>query len=167
VSPRPRVPPPPLDVEAIVGALDRHGVDYVLIGGLAARLHGSPLLTEDLDITPAPDRDNLARLAAALRELDARLRDAEEVDFPLDERSLASSDVLTMTTRAGWFDICTRPAGGQSYETLAPHAETYELFGFRVRVASIDDLIRSKSAVGRNKDLRGVTTLRELKRRRG
>jgi hypothetical protein len=167
VSPRPRVPPPPLDVEAILGALDRHRVVYVLIGGLAARLHGSPLLTEDLDITPEASRDNLARLALALQELDARLRGAEEVDFPLDDRSLASANVLTMTTQAGWLDICSRPAGGQSYETLAPNAETYELFGLRVRVASVDDLIRSKSAAGRDKDLRGLPALRELQRRRG
>jgi hypothetical protein len=162
VSPRPRVPPPPLDVEAILGTLDRHGVEYVLIGGLAARIHGSPLLTEDLDITPALDRET-----AALQELGARLRGAEEVEFPLDERSLASADVLTMTTQAGWLDICSRPAGGQSYETLAPNAETYELFGLRVRVASVDDLIRSKSAAGRDKDLRGLPALRELQRRRG
>jgi hypothetical protein len=80
VSPRPRVPPR-LDVEAILGALDRHGVDYVLIGGIAARLHGSPLLTEDVDITPALDRPNLARLAEALTELEARLRGAEDVAF--------------------------------------------------------------------------------------
>ena len=99
MSPRPRVPPP-LDVEAILGALDRHRVEYVLIGGLAARIHGSPFLTEDLDITPALDRENLARLATALQELGARLRGAEEVEFPLDDRSLASADVLTMTTRA-------------------------------------------------------------------
>jgi hypothetical protein len=167
VSPRPRVPPPPLDVEAILGTLDRHGVEYVLIGGLAARLHGSPLLTEDLDITPAPDRENLGRLAEALRELEARLRGAEDVEFPLDDRSLASTEILTMTSRAGWLDVCRRPAGEQSYETLAPNAETYELFGLRVRVASVDDLIRSKTAAGRDKDLQGLPALRELKRRRG
>lgn len=167
MSPRPRAPAPPLDVEAILGTLARHDVEYVLIGGLAARIHGSPLLTEDLDITPALDRENLARLAAALQELGARLRGAEEVEFPLDDRSLASADVLTMTTRAGWLDVCSRPAGGQSYETLAPNAEAYELFGLRVRIASIDDLIRSKSAAGRDKDLRGLPALRELQRRRG
>lgn len=165
MSPRPRVPPP-LDVEAILGTLDRHKVEYVLIGGLAARLHGSPLLTEDLDITPEASRDNLARLALALQELEARLRGPEEVEFPLDDRSLASADELTMTTQAGWLDICRRPVGGQSYATLAPNAETYEIFGLRVRVASIDDLIRSKSAPGRDKDLRGLPALRELQRRR-
>ena len=166
MSPRPRVPPP-LDVEAILGALDHHGVEYVVIGGLAARIHGSPMLTEDLDITPAPDRENLSRLADALHELAARLRGAEDVDFPLDDRSLALAEILTMTTSAGQLDVCHRPAGGQTYETLALNAETYELFGLQVRVASIDDLIRSKSAAGRDKDLRGMPALRELRRRRG
>ena len=165
MSPRPRVPPPPLDVEALLSALDRHGVDYVLIGGLAARLHGSPLLTEDIDITPAVDQENLTRLAAALRELEARLRGAEDVDFPLDDRSLASAETLTTTTRAGWLDVCSRPAGGQSYETLAPNAQTYELFGLHVRVASLDDVIRSKEAASRDKDLRSLATLRELQER--
>ena len=167
MSPRRRVPPPPLDVEALLGALDRHGVEYVLIGGLAARLHGSPLLTEDVDITPSVDRENLTRLAAALRELEARLRGAEDVEFPLDDRSLASAETLTMTTRAGWLDLCTRPAGGQSYDTLAPNAQTYELFGFRVRVASLDDVIRSKEAASRDKDLRSLATLRDLQKRLG
>lgn len=166
MSSRPRGLPPPIDVATILDALDRHGVEYVLVGGLAARLHGSPLLTDDLDITPASDGENLGRLAKALRELEARLRGAEDVEFPLDVRSLASSELLTMTTRAGWLDICWRPAGGQSYETLASAAEPYELFGLRIRVASLDDLISSKSAAGRDKDLRALPMLRELRRRR-
>jgi hypothetical protein len=90
VSSPPRGLPPPIDVAAILDALDRHGVEYVLVGGLAARLHGSPLLTDDLDITPASDRENLERLANALRELEARLPGPEDVEFPLDARSLAS-----------------------------------------------------------------------------
>lgn len=61
------------DPERIVRTLDQHGVDYVLIGGVAARLHGSPILTEDLDVTPERSRDNLRRLAEALAELDAKL----------------------------------------------------------------------------------------------
>jgi hypothetical protein len=166
VSSPPRGLPPPIDVAAILGALDRHGVEYVLIGGLAARLHGSPLLTDDLDITPASDRENLGRLADALRELEARLRGAEDVELPLDARSLGSSELLTMTTRAGWLGVCGRPAGGQSYETLAPAAELYELFGFQIRVAGLDDLIRSKTAAGRDKDLRALPMLHELRRRR-
>ena len=81
----------PLDPEALFCALDRHGVAYVLIGGLAATLHGSALVTNDADITPRRDRDNLDRLAAALRELNARLRTSTEPDgvsFPCDAELL-------------------------------------------------------------------------------
>src|SRR5205085_1555214 len=98
---------------------------------------------------------------------EARLRVAEDVACPLYYRSLASAETLTMTTRAGWLDLCTRPAGGQSYDTLAPNAHTYELFGFRARVASLDDVIRSKEAASRDKDLRSLATLRDLQKRLG
>jgi hypothetical protein len=106
--------PPALEVEPLLEALDRHQVDYVLIGGLAARLHGSPLMTFDIDITPSTDRDNLARLAGALRELDAKLRVSgrdEPVDFPLDERSFDSFTAMTLVTRHGLLDVRLRPTG--------------------------------------------------------
>jgi hypothetical protein len=63
----------PLDPEQIIQTLGRHDVAYVLIGALAARLYGFPRLTADADITPSRDARNLEKLAAALRELDARV----------------------------------------------------------------------------------------------
>ena len=155
MSPR-RAPSPVLDVEAILSTLARHRVDYVLIGGIAATLHGSPRATWGLDLTPAPSRENLSRLAAALRELGA-----EGIDVPSEAGS------LTTTTRAGRVGVWLAPAGGQSYETLTPNAETYHVFGLRVRAASLGDVIRSKLAVARNTDLANVSLLLELQRRRG
>jgi hypothetical protein len=157
LSPRRVEAPPPLDVEAILRAFDRHGVDYVLIGGIAAVLHGSPMATWGVDLTPAPSRENLRRLASALREL----------EVPLDDRSLASDEILKMTTSAGWLGLYRQPAGEQSYETLAPNAESYDVFGLSVRVSSPDDVIHSKLALARNSDLRSVPLLCELQRRRG
>jgi hypothetical protein len=160
--------PAPLDVERLLGTLDRHGVEYVLIGGMAARLHGSPLLTEDLDITPSMDRANLGRLAAALRDLDARLRVPgldEPVAFEFDERSFSAFTSMTLTTSAGLLDLCLRPDGTKGYPDLAAGAQPYEVFGLRVSVASLADIIRSKQAAGRNKDLQAIPTLRALQER--
>jgi hypothetical protein len=160
--------PPALDIEALLSTLDRHGVKFVLIGGVAARLHGSPLLTEDVDVTPAPSRENLGRLAAALRELDAKLRVAgapEPIDFPLDERSFDSFTAMMLVTRHGYLDVCLRPDGTRGYAELAENAETYDVFGLKIEVASLEDIIRSKQAAGRNKDLQALPTLRALRER--
>jgi hypothetical protein len=106
-----------LDVRAILETLHSHRVRYVLIGGVAARLHGSPLLTEDLDVTPARDRQNLRRLVAALEELHAQLRvvGTEPIAFDLDERSFGSFTTMTLVTRHGFLDLCFRPEGREGY----------------------------------------------------
>ncbi|MEJ5256194.1 MAG: hypothetical protein WHS89_12690 [Acidimicrobiales bacterium] len=66
--------PPVLDVRRVVEALDRHGVEYLIVGGVATRFHGAERLTKDIDLVPRSDADNLERLAAALRDLGAFLR---------------------------------------------------------------------------------------------
>jgi len=159
---------PALDIERILSTLDRHGVDYVLIGGLAARLHGSPLLTEDVDITPSTERENLRRLAEAIKEMDAELRVAgapEGVPFAFDERSFGSFTSMTLVTRFGFLDLCFRPDGTRGYPELIEAAETYEVYGLAISVASLDDVIRSKTAAGRERDLQALPTLRALKTR--
>src|SRR5206468_3753089 len=101
--------------------LEAHGVRYLLIGGLAATLHGSPLRTGDADICPAKDAANLERLARALEAMDARIRapDAEAgVRFACDARFLAGVELLNLTTRFGDLDIAFRPAGTGGYDDL-------------------------------------------------
>ena len=160
---------PALDIERILTTLDRHGVDYVLIGGLAARLHGSPLLTEDVEITPSTEQDNLGRLAEAVKEMEARLRVAgapeEGVPFEFDARSFRSSTSMTLVTRYGFVDLCFRPDGTGGYPDLIEAAETYEVYGMRIKVASLGDVIRSKTAAGRERDLQALPTLRALEER--
>jgi hypothetical protein len=158
-----------LDIEAILRTLDRHGVDYILIGGLAARLHGSPLMTDDVDITPTADPENLRRLVAALRELGAELRVAgmdEGLPFEFDERSFHPTTAMTLVTRGGPLDLCFQPVGTDGYSDLAEHAETYEVFGLTIKVASLEDIIRSKAAAGRDVDLQALPTLHALRARR-
>lgn len=138
----------------ILRRLELHGVRYVLIGGLAAKAHGSPSLTVDLDICYARDRDNLVHLAAALRELGSVLRGASPgLPFRLDAETLRRGDRFTLTTTAGDLDILGTPAGTAGYEELAANAEEAELDDdLVVRVVSLDDLIRMKRAAGRPKD---------------
>jgi hypothetical protein len=155
--------------EAILAALERHGVRYVLIGGIAAVARGAGLVTEDVDVTPARDDDNLERLAEALRELDARIRiDASassSVALPFDGRLLAANDIWTLTTRFGKLDLVLRPGGFErGFDDLNPGA-TRERVGetLEVMVATVDQLIVSKEAAGRAKDREAVAELRRMR----
>ncbi|MGH7587525.1 MAG: hypothetical protein ACRELU_02925 [Gemmatimonadota bacterium] len=144
---------PVFDPLRMLDVLDRHGVRFVMIGGLAGRLWGSPTVTNDLDVCHARDRANLRRLAEALRELNARLRGvAEDVPFLLDDRTLAAGDHFTFVTDSGNLDCLGIPAGTNGYEDLAKTAERMEIAGRDVLVAAIEDLIRMKLAAGRPKD---------------
>jgi hypothetical protein len=141
-------------------------VDFVLIGGLAARLHGSPTVTDDLDVCHDRRPANLKRLAKALAEMDATLRlpdPDEKVDLPLDERLLAVTDNLTLKTDFGNLDLLARPAGMEGYDDLVRGAETVKLERtMKIAIAGIDDLIRMKRAAGRPKDLIEVEVLTAL-----
>lgn len=152
-----------------LGALRRfveNDVDFILIGGLAARLHGSPTVTGDLDVCHDQSRPNLERLASALVEMDAALRlaDTEErVEVLLDDRFLAATQHLTLTTDFGFVDLLAHPAGTDGYDDLIRSAAGVKLGrGLVVQVASIDDLIRMKWASGRPKDLIEVEVLTAL-----
>jgi hypothetical protein len=161
-----RLAPAPFRPEEILAAFERHAVDYVLIGGLAATLRGSPYPTGDVDVTPARDRENLGRLAASLTELEARLRVVgleEPVDFSLDERALDQGTSWTFATRFGDVDIWLLPDGTGGYTDLVRDATREPLTEtLTVSVASLSDVIRSKEAAGRNKDILVLPALREV-----
>lgn len=153
------------DPAPILVALVARGVQFVVIGGFAARLHGSPLPTEDVDVTPEMSAENLARLSDALRDLRARLRHPdipEGLPFSLDAASLAGSVFWNLTTPHGELDLCFTPAGTTGYSALAPDAVRLNLGGVEVTVASLADIVCSKSAANRPKDQRALPVLREL-----
>ena len=156
----------PFDPLGALRVLSEEGVRFVVIGGLAARLRGSPSVTNDLDICYERSDGNLERLAAALSRLDARLRGTEdEVPFRPDAATLRAGDHLTFTTTAGNLDCLGTPAGTDGFDRLAQRAGTFEVDGLSLPVASIDDLIRMKQAAGRPKDLIEVEVLREVRSR--
>lgn len=158
------------DPERLLQVLNRHDVAYVIVGGVAAVAHGSTLPTEDVDVTPARDRDNLDRLAAALRELGARLRTEREpagVDFPCDGAFLsAQSQMLNLVTDLGDVDLVMVPAGfPRGYDDLVDHAMAIDLGdGVPTRMASLNDVITSKRAAGRAKDRAALPYLDALVR---
>lgn len=155
------------DPERLLKVLERHDVAFVLIGGLAAVAHGSPLPTTDVDVTPRRDVENLDRLAAALRELDARIRtnEPEGVVFPIDGPFLAAQPrMLNLTTTAGDLDLTFVPAGfAGGYDELSLQSDLVELVdGTLTRVATLRAIIRSKEAADREKDRRAMPYLRAL-----
>ena len=167
--------PRALDPEAILAVLNLHDVRFVVIGGLACEVRGVPLpRTEDLDITPDREVTNLDRLSAALTELNARIRVSgvpEGLPFSHTGRSLAAARVWNLVTDHGPMDLAMVPAGTEGYEDLVREAQDLDAFGVTVPIASLRDIVRSKEAAGREKDIKHLPilyqSLRELERREG
>lgn len=170
------------DPDRILEALDRHGVEYVLVGGVAARVHGAGRATADIDCVPATNEENLQRMAGALADLGARLRvggmsdeEARQLPLRLDAATLAAFGSSTWTTDAGPLDLLVElrdPAGGRHpYADLASRAVGVTVGKVTISVASLDDIIASKKFAGRPKDLDALAELQALRdeesRRRG
>ena len=156
----------PLDPECLFRVLDEHDVEYVLVGGLAGVLHGSPAMTNDADIVPSKDDDNLEHLAQALRALDARLRVSdppEGIPFDPHPALLRTMLMLNMTTRCGDLDLTFSPAALDDYDALRARSVVFDLAGVQVHVAALDDIIRSKETAGRAKDHATLPILRALR----
>ena len=147
--------PAALDPQCLFTTLAEHQVNYVLIGGLAAVLHGSTAMTNDADILPASATDNLERLGQALRSLNARLRvdgDPDGIAFDPHPSLIASMAMLNMTTRCGDLDLTFTPSGLDGYQGVSERSVTFEVGGLRLQVAALADIIRSKEAADRPKD---------------
>jgi hypothetical protein len=149
---------PALHAAAIVSVLDRRQVRYVVIGAFAAIAQQAPIApTRDIDLAPEASRENLTRLSAALKELRARVRTEsvpEGLPFDHDATSLAAARVWNLVCPYGEFDLTFQPAGfDRGYDDLAPRAHRVLVDGVEVTIADLADVIRSKEAAGRPKDL--------------
>lgn len=142
------------DPRPILDVLVRHGVDFVVVGGLAGIAHGSAYNTQDVGVAYDRSRENLERLASALQDLGGRLRGAPpDLPFVPDAETLAAGLNFTFATDYGPLDILGEAAGAPRYETLAAASREEQMWGLTVRVASLDHLIAMKEAAGRPKDL--------------
>jgi predicted nucleotidyltransferase len=151
--------------QEILRVLDRHGVRYVLVGGLAAVLHGATHVTTDVDVVPEDAQANLERLSEALRELHARIRTTGEphgIPFDHSVESLSRVRVWNLQTSMGDLDITFQPSGTRGYDDLRRDVVTMEIRGVEVPVASLADVVRSKEAAGRARDRAVLPALREL-----
>ena len=164
------------DLPRIADTLARHHVEYLFVGGIAARAYGARRVTYDVDCVPQRSRDNLERLADALRELNARLRvgglsDEEAARLPvkLAGSTLARMEISTWRTDAGDLDILAdipdRDGRHLTYSRLAARAAELNLDGIAVRVAALDDVIASKEWADRPKDRDALDELLALRQR--
>jgi predicted nucleotidyltransferase len=149
---------------ALLGRLADAAVDFVVIGGIAVVAHGHIRTTRDLDITYSTHQPNLDALGRVLVELDARLRGVTEVvPFMPDGRTLRGAELLTLETSEGALDLLAAPPGAPPYDALKGRAESIEVEGSVVLVASIDDLVAMKRATGRPRDLEDIEALEAIR----
>lgn len=152
-----------MSLRRLLGALHHAGVEFILVGGVAARAHGSARLTQDVDVAYARDAANLERLVRALRPLRPYLRGVPRgLPFEWSDATLRAGLNFTLTTTAGDIDLLGEIAGGGRYEDLAPHTITASIFGRDTKVLDLPWLIRVKRAAGRPKDLEVVAELEAL-----
>ena len=138
----------------VLRTLVAHQVRFLIVGGFAGTLWGSPSITVDLDICYERSTPNYDALVAALRELGATLRGAPDgIPFQLDARSIRMGDSVTFKTVAGPLDCLGTPSGTSGYADLRKNAAAFDLApDLRVDVCSLDDLMRMKRAASRPKD---------------
>ncbi|HUI58128.1 MAG TPA: hypothetical protein VLY04_24305 [Bryobacteraceae bacterium] len=146
-----------------VQALVDHGVDFVIIGGWSAVLHGSAYLTNHLDLCFSRRADNLQRLTKALAPYHPRLRDLPpDLPFVWDEATLGSSTMLTFSTDLGFIDLLAEVTGLGGFEEVQARSIQVQAFDRIVRTLDLSSLIESKRAAGREKDLRLLPELESL-----
>ncbi len=159
---------PELDIRGILAELDRDGIEFIVIGGVAVGFHGYVRATKDVDIVPSPDPANLKRLARLLRRLDAQVEGAEEFDGeelpdPLDPEALGMGGNWVLRTRLGRFDIMQWIGEEALWEKLAPSAIQAEIDGLTINVVSYEDLVALKKLAGRPEDLTDLQRLRQAR----
>lgn len=155
----------PLDLTAMLAALHRRQVEFVVIGGFAALVHGLPLATFDLDVVVAPGVDNTNRLLAAMSDMDALalVDDAEDAAPTPVEEALAGGVDVSFFTPHGYLDVVASPAAIGEYRGWRRGSHLVEVAdGVEVRVAALRDIIASKLVAGRERDLAKIPALKTV-----
>ena len=154
----------------MVAGLVEAEIDFVVIGGLAARAHGSARITEDLDICYEPGATNVERLASLLREWHAYLRGVEGLPFIMDERTFRDTPIMTLVTDRGALDVMDRVPGVGNYARVLEASVAISAGSTAFRALDLPALLAAKRATGRPKDLAQIPELEallELRGRRG
>ncbi len=146
-----------------IQVLHEAGVEFIIVGGVAAILHGLAYTTYDLDVVYSRDRENIRRLVQALVPFQPYLRGAPPgLPFELDENTVRNGLNFTLTTTFGDLDLLGEVTGAGTYHTLLPHSKEVLAFGVRCRRANLNRLIQMKRAAGRPKDFEVLAQLQTL-----
>ena len=150
-------------LDDVVNLLNEHGVEFIVIGGWAAALHGSERSTSDVDVVYSRTPENVRRLAESLKTHQPYLRGAPPgLPFHWDERTIQAGLNFTLTTDLGYIDFLGEVAGGGTYEQLLPSTLEAEALGVRCRCVTLEKLIQLKRAAGRPKDLEAIAELQSI-----
>jgi predicted nucleotidyltransferase len=144
--------------------LNEHQVEFVLIGGLAAVLHGSQTITRDIDVCVPFNIDNMTKLLASLAGLNPQYRERPDLSFNTDPAYYAQFKNLYLVTDAGAIDLLGEFSGVGDYLEAVKNSDLAELDGKKFRVLTIEALIRAKRAAGREKDWEAIRQLEALQR---
>ena len=156
------------DFQALLEKLAHGGVEFIVVGGVAATAHGSVRLTADLDIVYQRTPENIKRLVAALETCSPYLRGAPPgLPFQWDEQTILRGLNFTLSTSLGDIDLLGEITGGGGYEELMPHSIILDPFGIRCYCLSLEHLIRVKRAAGRPRDLEAIAELEAILEERG
>ena len=149
--------------EAILAALIARGIRFVVIGGVAATVHGSARFTNDIDLCYDTAADNVERLVALLTEWRAYLRGVElGLPFILDARTFRTTPVMTLTTTMGAIDLLDQVPGVGDFATALGTSEQVRIGATEFRALTLEALIASKKAVRRKKDLEHLIELEAI-----
>ncbi len=156
------------DFKAVIQLFSSAGIECVIVGGLAATIHGSARLTQDIGFVYARTPANIGRLVDALRPHAPYPRGAPPgLPFDWSRATIERGLNFTLTTAIGDIDLLGEIAGGGDYEALLPRSEDIDLFGWPCRCLDLPGLIRAKRAAGRPKDLDALAELEALLEERG
>ncbi|HTU80369.1 MAG TPA: hypothetical protein VMF09_16585 [Solirubrobacteraceae bacterium] len=156
----------PLDLRELFRVLAEHAVDYLVIGGVAAQVHGRRRTTKDLDVMPAPEAENFKRLEAALVALDAHpLELGSSAPTPNAEQLRLAPIVPPLATRHGELHILNDVPGATAYAGMRTRALTTELDEIAINIVGVDDLIRMKQTTARPGDIEDINALTTVARR--
>ena len=151
-------------LEPAIRSLVDNDVDFVIVGGVAIRLHSSAYVTVDLDFCYARTKENLSKIVSALSRFNPRPRDfPKDLPYFFDERSLQNATNFTFETTIGDIDLLGEVAGVGTYSDVEKSSIIFEIYERDVRVLSINGLIAAKRAAGRTKDLLVLPELEALR----
>jgi hypothetical protein len=155
------VPQENADFQALLTLLTRHSVEFVVVGGICAVLHGAPVHTFDLDVVPSRGPGNIARLVAALQELDAWYRERPHDHVAPTADRLAGPGHHLLMTRLGPLDVLGVIGAGEDYDSLASQSREMQIApDVSVLVLDLEALIRIRTALARDKDKAVLPILR-------